>query len=327
MKIRTTLTASLALACALMAPAMAAPVNGSFNVGPLPNGATWTVTAVNNNQLNINEAVLNHSGDFFSDGYDGAWRLTVDGVNYGAPSYDLTDTTVTGSPLSISGVNVSMQYYFVPLSSVARILVTLQNPGGSAASPNVRLFTNLGSDSSTVVQTTSNGDNIVTPADRWFVSTQNVSPRFPDPIITTVTHGPGTPRVTPTASTLNARSDSVVTQFTVPVPAGQTRSLMLFAGLGGITVANNLLPSAQAGAALFNSTSTLRPEWLSGMSTTQQSQVVNWTLFTTCAAEGYTGGKLTLCQKVCEIPQSPSTLAGLIKLYTAFYRETPPCGI
>ena len=58
-----------------------------------------------------------------------------------------------------------------------------------------------------------------------------------------------------------------------------------------------------------------------------------WTLsitvdtFTTCAAEGYTGSKLTLCQKTCEVTQSPSTLTGLIRLYTAIYRQAPPCGL
>lgn len=56
-----------------------------------------------------------------------------------------------------------------------------------------------------------------------------------------------------------------------------------------------------------------------------------WTLsitqdtFTTCAAEGYTAAKLTLCRQVCEIQQSPSRFSGLFKLYSAIYRSTPPC--
>ncbi len=48
--------------------------------------------------------------------------------------------------------------------------------------------------------------------------------------------------------------------------------------------------------------------------------------FTTCAAEGFTGSKLTLCRQICEIRQSPSRLAGLVKLYKGAYRESPPCG-
>ena len=326
MKLRTALAASLALACSFIAPAMASHTTA---VGPLFNDATWYVDRPNFGIMSISEAHLGPESDRYYDGYDGAWRLDVDGFSYAAPSYGVVGTTVTGSPVSMSGVNVSMQYHFVPLSSVARILVTIQNPGEGAASPTVRFFTNLGSDGSTVVQSTSSGDAVVTPADRWFVSTEGVLPRFGDPIITTVTHGPGTPRVTPSVSQLPSGRDSVTTEFVMSVPAGQTRHLMLFAGLGGITVADNLLPSAQAGAALFNSTSTLRPEWLSGMSATQQSEVVNWVLetFTTCAAEGFTGAKLTLCRSICEVDQPSSTLINKIKLYTAIYRQAPPCGL
>lgn len=46
--------------------------------------------------------------------------------------------------------------------------------------------------------------------------------------------------------------------------------------------------------------------------------------FTTCAAEGYTGAKLTLCQKVCEVPPSATT-NNLIILYRAIYKQSPPC--
>ncbi|HEY4561277.1 MAG TPA: hypothetical protein VIG54_11105 [Lysobacter sp.] len=47
--------------------------------------------------------------------------------------------------------------------------------------------------------------------------------------------------------------------------------------------------------------------------------------FTTCAAEGYRGGQLTMCQKICESNLTGSALSGLIKLYVAAYREQPAC--
>ena len=50
-------------------------------------------------------------------------------------------------------------------------------------------------------------------------------------------------------------------------------------------------------------------------------------LFTTCAAEGFLGAKLTLCRSICETTQSSATLLNKIRLYTAIYRETPPCGL
>lgn len=47
--------------------------------------------------------------------------------------------------------------------------------------------------------------------------------------------------------------------------------------------------------------------------------------FTTCAAEGFVGAQLTLCRKICETKQTPTTLAGLLKLYKAIYRSSLTC--
>ena len=49
--------------------------------------------------------------------------------------------------------------------------------------------------------------------------------------------------------------------------------------------------------------------------------------FTTCAAQGFIGPKLTLCRSICEVDQPSSTLINRIKLYTAIYRQAPPCGL
>lgn len=48
-------------------------------------------------------------------------------------------------------------------------------------------------------------------------------------------------------------------------------------------------------------------------------------LFTSCADEGFTGSRLTLCRQVCEIDQTPARLTSLIKLYMTAYRTAPPC--
>lgn len=48
-------------------------------------------------------------------------------------------------------------------------------------------------------------------------------------------------------------------------------------------------------------------------------------LFISCADEGFTGSKLTLCRQVCEIDQTPAKLTSLIKLYMTVYRSKPPC--
>ena len=48
-------------------------------------------------------------------------------------------------------------------------------------------------------------------------------------------------------------------------------------------------------------------------------------LFSSCAAEGYSGAKRVLCHQICELPQSPTALSGLIKGWTTLYRSEPPC--
>lgn len=49
--------------------------------------------------------------------------------------------------------------------------------------------------------------------------------------------------------------------------------------------------------------------------------------FTSCAAEGFSGPKLTLCQQICEVPQSPARLGVWIKKWLLAYRVDPPCGV
>lgn len=53
--------------------------------------------------------------------------------------------------------------------------------------------------------------------------------------------------------------------------------------------------------------------------------LANMPSFTTCANEGFTGIKLTLCRQICEMSQSPARLSALIKTYVTIYREDPPC--
>jgi hypothetical protein len=47
--------------------------------------------------------------------------------------------------------------------------------------------------------------------------------------------------------------------------------------------------------------------------------------FTSCAALGYVGSELILCQTICEQPQSSFTVAGLLQIFKAAYGTTPSC--
>lgn len=52
---------------------------------------------------------------------------------------------------------------------------------------------------------------------------------------------------------------------------------------------------------------------------------INQYLFTSCSDEGFTGGQLSLCQRICEADPPPALLDGLIRAYVTRYRSAPPC--
>jgi subtilisin-like proprotein convertase family protein len=52
---------------------------------------------------------------------------------------------------------------------------------------------------------------------------------------------------------------------------------------------------------------------------------INQYLFTSCADEGFAGGQLDLCRKICEVDQPEARLTGLIQAYMTRYRSAPPC--
>jgi hypothetical protein len=336
MRLLTAAAGLAALAGLACATAQAANVSANTTI-PTTSGATWylnngsgsatgalTGTCGSAPGLAISDAQFGGRGD----AYDIAWSVYVNGTPYVAPGdvVDLVGTTVTGATVRIAGLDVGLQYHFIDNSGLARILATFRNPGTASVTANVQVPVNFGSDGGSRVNATSSGDTSVSAADRWMV-TSDGGPS--DPVLTNVFYGPGSPAVRPAtySQTVHdcAGPQGLGASFDLTVAPGQTRALMFFAGLNGITTSTNTVAAAQAGAALFDAAP--RTEWLAGLSGTQQGQVANWDLdaFTTCAAEGFGGTKLTLCQKICEIDQPSSTLSALIRFWTATYRTDPPC--
>lgn len=238
------------------------------NTGGTDTGAAFTGSCSYQPGLTIQDATS--AGDD-SDAFDNAYQVWVDGAVFVAPgTVDLTGTTLTAGPVSMSGLNVTVQYWFDTASAVGRILVTLQNPTGADIATTVQIPVNFGSDSSTVYEATSSGDTTMTTADIWAVTSQGSSAEYNTTVV------PGTTAVQTTVFNC-AGTEGLGSTYNVTVPAGQSRSVMVFAGLGAITSTTDSLAGAVSAAALFNTLdSVVAQGWTSGMTAQQLSEVVNW---------------------------------------------------
>jgi hypothetical protein len=214
------------------------------------------------------------------DTFDGFWHVTVGG-SFARPGSnadlvtDATGTTVTTATTSVAGLDVTLQFFLSRDLPVARILVSLQNPGAGTVTTQVTLAGNLGSDEDTTVEATSSGDAGLTDADRWVITSNGPNPTFPpfpDPVIGTVLFGPGDPAVRLRGSGF-ADLDNVVVSFQVRVPPGEIRHLMVFTQLSATPAA------AAAAIATFDDNQALTDAGLlSGLDGATQARIVNWTL-------------------------------------------------
>lgn len=290
MKLSRTPIFAAALAGLISAPALAAPLDLSTSPTVTPGfGSTeWDLDNTGGTDggpfggscdgsagLNINDATSPGSD---SDAYDDGWNIYIDGTIFDAGDIvDLTGTTLTAGPVAASGLNVTVEYFFSTTAGLARIRPIFQNPTGAPITVTVDVPVNFGSDSSTTYEATSSGDTTVTTADRWVVSSQGGTGEFN----TLVWYGPGTPAVTPSSYTTSvfdcAGPQGLGASFSVTIPAGATRSLVFFAGLGAITSTTDSLPGAISAAATFDSPlASLPAEWLTGMDATDINEALNW---------------------------------------------------
>ncbi|GIW44051.1 MAG: hypothetical protein KatS3mg077_1333 [Candidatus Binatia bacterium] len=215
------------------------------------------------------------------DAFDIAWTVWIDGTAFVAPAtVDLTGTTLLAGPVTMSGLNVWVQYFFSTTHQAARILVIMQNTGSAPINATVQVPINFGSDSDTQVEATSSGDTTVSTADRWVVTSDG---GIGDPVNTTVFYGPGSPALTPSSYTQTvfdcSSTDGLGATFGAQIPAASARALMFFAGLGDISGTGNSVTNAVTNAALFDSVSNLSAtDLLTGVTagTSESVLVLNW---------------------------------------------------
>jgi hypothetical protein len=176
--------------------------------------------------------ILETSGGYLSNGtsdaYDGAYYLEVGGTTYGGgtATTSLGGRNVILPEQSIAGLEVSRQIY-VPSTGgeYARFLDVLRNTGSSPVTTTVTIRGNLGSDSSTLVHSSSSGDTIFSSADFWF-GTDDTSDGSGDPSLAHVLQGDS---ATVSATSASITRDNFTWSFSVSVPAGGRVAFLTFA--------------------------------------------------------------------------------------------------
>jgi len=212
------------------------------------------------------------------DAYDSAWLLangsdTSTSEPYVAPDpVDVTDATVTGGAQTLGSLQVSTQYKFFQDAARLRVVHTFTNPTAAPITQTFQSLTNLGSDSATTIVGTSSGDLAWTSGDRWLV-TRDTS----DPVVSTVTSGPGStlqPTLVSftctTTSSTPGTEDDVRSVWEVTVPGGQTRYLVFFAELSPTAT------DALAAMADYDTAPALSDERFAGIAEAELSKILNW---------------------------------------------------
>ncbi len=221
------------------------------------------------------------------DLYDGAnnlWDVQGDGSisDGGTDAYDgghvlLNFSSFTTSVLSSSceleigpstseTVQVTRKIYVPPDRGFCRFLEVLENTGGGVVTQRVRLDTDLGSDSETVVDCTSSGDTRFSPNDDWIV-TDDADGSGDPAVAHVIANEYGRQR--PTA--VNYSAGYVGYEYRVVLNPGQTKSVMHF----GAQYPNREMARSHA-AGLAN----LQNGTFEAMSPAEISQVVNFGLAT-----------------------------------------------
>ena len=204
-----------------------------------------------------------------SDAYDGGALFWIDSNQVGG-LVTIVGQTATFTTSTISGLSVTLQYYFDPNSATQRSYLLMTNPTASAITVQVDYAGNFGSDGGTVVNGSSSGDTTFSTADYWLV-TSDGGPI--DPANTTVIGGSGAP-VSPSISVSQtvfncAGTEGTLATYSVTIPANDSRSILTFQQLD-TSIANAITEAAD-----FDSYP-LPADFTAGLTPAQLADVVNF---------------------------------------------------
>lgn len=282
---------AVALACGIATTVTAATVRFTdvpSNIIELQSGtlATWSVrndagtagglpTGVCDGApgLAVHDAVFQPGSLNKVDAVDDAFMLWVDNHVFVAPNaVDVTGDTLTAGPVTLAGLEVTVEYKALQDTATLRAFIAFHNPGTSPISVPVVLGTNFGSDAHTALRGQAGNQG-------WRVTSDDpVSPS--DPPLLLVSYGPELSTANNSYPRFSQADD---TTFGCPistegrqlsddlqVPPGATMYLLQFLRLAGTN------DQALAAAPTFDTNPSLDSALMSGITAAQADAVVNW---------------------------------------------------
>jgi hypothetical protein len=248
----------------------------------------------------IDDAELNFVTFNNGDAYDGAFEFfinTEDSVYTESGVYtggvDTIGTTISLSEQFIDSLYVSKNYYFSPTEPVVRAIFKIRNPAQSVRTVKVGIYTNMGSDGSTIMDTCSTGGASLTDADRWMVTTDGYPYDSGDPINTWVRFGPGTVLSAPVFGLKPEENiDDYLDTVEVIVPANSYSLILQFNRMDSTSAA------ARINTAKFNTVAAVKAAgYLTGMSDAELDSVVNWDFSSIVCHPISVNNPQTICEK------------------------------
>ncbi|MEO8682116.1 MAG: carboxypeptidase-like regulatory domain-containing protein, partial [Vicinamibacterales bacterium] len=214
--------------------------------------------------------------DGTSDAYDGAASLTLfsgsqqffNGQAFATPEDNGREIAITAPNNQLTyGLSLRRKIYVPAEGYFARYLEFLTNPGTTPITIDVGVISSLGSNFSTRVVATSNGDSFFSAGDTWLVTDDDyLDTPSGDPSLAFVVAGPGAARA-PTVEQLFGNDNLLVRWNGVTVQPGQT-----------VAFAHFLVqqPKKTSAIAAAQRLAQLPPEAMAGLSAEERSQILNW---------------------------------------------------
>lgn len=233
----------------------------------MPSGGSCIYDNGAGSGVGITDAWTTDQGDAF----DLASLMWVNGEQLGGYLRSATESTSNYATFPIAGLVASTEFHAVSTQPVIRHYTSFSNGTSDDIFVIVNFVSNFGSDGSTSVVGSSNGDLEFDADDRWVISDDF---DMGDPTNTTVFFGPDSPMsnsVFTTESVFDcAGNQGFNARIDLTIPAGESRALMFFHAMSSsVSLATDL-------ASQFDTTPAFGSDLVEGLSDVQLQAVANW---------------------------------------------------